>query len=68
MLPGAPPFEKTVVRDDVNNSLLRRWLADPQTVKPGTLMPRLGLSEADIEHLLAYLYDLRQRRMSETDD
>ena len=66
-LPGAPPFARTVARDDVNNALLRRWLADPQSVRPGTLMPALGLSEADIEHVLAYLYELRSRQLKAED-
>lgn len=67
VLPGAPPFEQTVARDDVDKELLTRWLANPQAIKPGTLMPALGLSEADIEHLLAYLNNLRERQLSNTD-
>jgi cytochrome c oxidase subunit 2 len=34
---------------------LRKWLKDPQAVKPGTQMPNLGLSDGDIESLLAFL-------------
>lgn len=37
---------------------LATWLADPQGVKPGTLMPAPGLSQAQIEHVVAYLYTL----------
>lgn len=34
---------------------LRNWLKDPQAVKPGTQMPNLGLSDGEIESLLAFL-------------
>jgi cytochrome c oxidase subunit II len=37
---------------------LAAWLADPQAVKPGTLMPATGLSQAQIQHVVAYLYTL----------
>jgi len=34
---------------------VRRWLRDPRAVRPGTAMPNLRLSDADIEALLAFL-------------
>ena len=34
---------------------LRRWLKDPSAVKPGTQMPTLGLSDEEIEGLIAFL-------------
>jgi cytochrome c2 len=34
---------------------LRMWLKDPKAVKPGTRMPTLGLSETEIEALIAFL-------------
>ena len=34
---------------------LARWLADPQAIKPGSLMPDLKLSEAEVRALAAYL-------------
>ena len=34
---------------------LRAWLADPQAIKPGALMPRAGLTHDEIEQLVAYL-------------
>ena len=37
---------------------LKRWLRNPQAVKPGNLMPNLNLSEADIEAIAAYLETL----------
>jgi cytochrome c oxidase subunit 2 len=38
---------------------LRRWLHDPQAVKPGNLMPRFPLSDADVDALATYLEGLR---------
>jgi len=37
---------------------LVRWLIDPPARKPGTMMPNLGLSEAEARHMAAYLYTL----------
>ncbi len=34
---------------------LRRWLKDPQSIKPGTLMPNLQLTDAQVSELTAYL-------------
>ncbi|WP_156885447.1 c-type cytochrome [Massilia niastensis] len=36
-----------------------RWLQHPPSLKPGTLMPALGLSEDEARHMAAYLYTLR---------
>jgi cytochrome c oxidase subunit II len=36
-----------------------RWLADPQAVKPGTLMPNLHLTQDQINALVAYLTSLK---------
>jgi cytochrome c oxidase subunit 2 len=38
---------------------LRQWVADPQKVKPGCLMPAFGLSSADIDRIVGYLLTLR---------
>ena len=38
---------------------LRHWLADPAAVKPGTQMPDLDLSAAEIEDLIAFLNEPR---------
>lgn len=38
---------------------LARWLANPQAVKPGSLMPNLGLGADDIAALTAYLHSLQ---------
>ena len=38
---------------------LRAWLADPQRYKPGALMPRVRLSDGDLDAVVAYLEALR---------
>ena len=38
---------------------LRRWLHNPQEVKPGALMPNLNLNDQDIDALVAYLQSLK---------
>jgi cytochrome c oxidase subunit 2 len=38
---------------------MRRWLDNPQVVKPGALMPSFRLSDADLTALVAYLTELR---------
>jgi cytochrome c oxidase subunit 2 len=43
---------------DNNEDNLRAWLADPPAVKPGARMPDLGLTEAQIDALVAYLSSL----------
>ncbi len=34
---------------------LRRWVQDPQSVKPGTMMPKLGLSDKEADDIVALL-------------
>jgi cytochrome c oxidase subunit 2 len=41
-----------------NAANLRRWLKDPQAVKPGNYMPNLELSDKDLDQLVAYLITL----------
>lgn len=38
---------------------LRRWLTDPQQVKPGVLMPNFKLTDRQLDELMAYLETLR---------
>ena len=38
---------------------LMRWIQHPQTVKPGTVMPDLQVSDADARDIAIYLYSLR---------
>jgi cytochrome c len=37
---------------------LVRWIHDPQALLPGTLMPNMGVSEADARDMAAYLGSL----------
>jgi cytochrome c oxidase subunit II len=37
---------------------LRRWVADPQKIKPGCLMPAFGLSDRDCDNIVRYLRTL----------
>lgn len=38
---------------------LNQWLHDPQSLKPGALMPKLPLSDAEIDELVKYLSELK---------
>ena len=38
---------------------LRRWIERPDAIKPGSLMPAMGLSRHDIDVVVAYLETLR---------
>jgi cytochrome c oxidase subunit II len=38
---------------------LRRWVADPQKIKPGCLMPAFGLTERELDDVVRYLLTLR---------
>jgi nitric oxide reductase subunit C len=38
---------------------LNRWLLDPQSVKPGTAMPKLPLTDAERKDIIAYLSSLK---------
>jgi cytochrome c oxidase subunit 2 len=38
---------------------LRSWLADPQAIKPGCLMPSFGLNDRQLDSLTGYLQGLR---------
>lgn len=44
------------LRDEI---FLKKWIADPSAVKPGTLMPKLPLSEDTINEVAAYLAKLK---------
>lgn len=33
-----------------------RWIMDPQTISPGTVMPDLGVTEAEARDIVAHLY------------
>jgi cytochrome c oxidase subunit 2 len=38
---------------------LRRWIRRPDDLKPGSLMPPMGLSDAQLDAVTAYLLSLR---------
>lgn len=38
---------------------LRLWIQNPETIKPGSLMPAMKLSDADLDALVQYLETLR---------
>jgi cytochrome c oxidase subunit 2 len=44
---------------DNNADNLRKWLADPPGVKPGSVMPNLGLNDHELDVLVAYLQSLQ---------
>lgn len=37
--------------------VLVRWLQEPQTMRPGSGMPEMGVSEQDARDIAAYLYE-----------
>ncbi len=45
--------------DNLADSKLRAWVADPQKIKPGCLMPAFGLSDRDRDNIVRYLLTLR---------
>jgi cytochrome c oxidase subunit 2 len=44
---------------DNNTVNLRRWLADPPGLKPGSIMPNLNLNDHELDVLVAYLQSLK---------
>ena len=69
-VPGAagntgPPLEgfgrRSYIAGGIPNTpaALARWLDNPQAMKPGTLMPDLGVSPDEARHMAAYLGTLR---------
>ena len=45
--------------NDPEGKKLREWVADPQKLKPGCLMPAFGLSDRELDRMIAYLKTLR---------
>lgn len=41
-----------------NAANLERWLLDPQSVRPGSAMPTLELTESEIADIVAFLFSL----------
>jgi cytochrome c2 len=40
-------------------AFLQRWITNPQAIKPGTLMPDLGLSPGQVNDLVAFLETMK---------
>jgi cytochrome c len=38
---------------------LKQWINDPQTAKPGTAMPKLGLTDDELNNVVAFLQTLK---------
>jgi cytochrome c oxidase subunit 2 len=43
----------------MNEKDLRSWVADPQILKPGCLMPNMQLNEQQVDEVVAYLMTLK---------
>jgi cytochrome c len=60
-----PPLEglgaRAVLAGKLSNNPanLRRWILDPQSVSPGTAMPRLGVRDQEARDLSAFIYSRR---------
>ncbi len=50
LIAGALPFTE---------ENLKRWLKDPAAVKPGTIMPNQGLTDSEIDAIIAFLRTLK---------
>lgn len=53
-VPG-PVIGPNLTNYQVDPNFVRQWLHDPQSIRPNTQMPNLGLSEADIDALIIFL-------------
>ena len=56
-LMGRPKIAGGTIENTPEN--LKLWLKDPPAMKPGTLMVKLGLSDQEIETIVAYLQTLK---------
>lgn len=58
---GDPATRPTIAGGTLDNNTdnLAKWLSDPPAVKPGTMMPNLGLSPQERRHLVAFLQTLK---------
>ena len=55
------PAKKPTLTDGGANTPehVKTWIQDPQRLKPGTMMPNLGLSDRDANDLTAFLLTLK---------
>ena len=47
-----------MIPNDSEGAHLRQWIADPQVIKPGCLMPSFSLSDRQLDLIVAYLRGL----------
>jgi len=52
-----PPLDR--VGDRLTDDYIRRWLVDPYSIKPDSSMPKLPLTEAEIDELGRFLSRLK---------
>ncbi len=57
-LMGRATLAGGTIDNDRKGENLRRWIEDPQTIKPGCLMPAFGLSASDLDGVVRYLSSL----------
>jgi cytochrome c oxidase subunit 2 len=52
---------ETIASGAASNTManLRRWIQDPNTIKPGSKMPAMGLSDPELDAVTEYLETLR---------
>jgi cytochrome c oxidase subunit 2 len=48
-----------MIPNDPEGKNLRAWIADPQKIKPGCLMPAFGLTEQQLDSIVRYLRTLQ---------
>lgn len=59
---AAPPlnrfYERTYISGQIPNTLdnLIKYIQDPEGIEPGTVMPDLGVTEAEARAIASYLY------------
>ena len=59
-----PPLDTIVERRTLAGTLpntpdnLRAWIQEPQEINPGSLMPDVGVTDEDVDDIVAYLYSL----------
>lgn len=44
---------------DNNAENIKKWIADPEKIKPGSLMPKLDLNERELDAVAAYMISLK---------
>jgi cytochrome c len=56
------PYIAGMLLNETDN--LVTWIQDPPAVSPGTVMPRLGVTDAEARDIAAFLYGARRLRPS----